>query len=148
MSVPEGTGAGTNTSAAPSLFASLRSFWSVLLAVLYTRLDLVTAELQDEGIRALKLIVAGLLSVLSLFTAFFFATFFIIAFFWDNFESRMWSLGIIFGVYFIVGLILLLVARNMITTRPQFLGQTIAELRRDVEGLNRALAAKKDEAKP
>ena len=58
MSVPEGTGAGTNTSAAPSLFASLRSFWSVLLAVLYTRLDLVTAELQDEGIRALKLIVA------------------------------------------------------------------------------------------
>ena len=39
MSDPEGTGSG----ASPGLFASLRSFWSVLLAILYTRLDLVTA---------------------------------------------------------------------------------------------------------
>jgi len=143
MSVPEGTGSGTT----PGLFASVRSFWSVLLAILYTRLDLVTAELEDEAIRAIKLIVAGLVSLLCLFTAFFWAMFLLLALFWDT-EYRLPVLGIIFGIYFVAGIGLLLVARNMILTRPKFLSQTIAELRRDVEGLRHAAAAKKDEANP
>jgi len=147
MSVPEGTGADRNPTASPSLFASLRSFWSVLLAILYTRLDLVTAELEDEGIRALKLIVAGLISLLSMFMAFFFALFFILALFWDT-EYRLLVIGIIFAIYFIAGVILLLVARSILKNRPKFLSQTIAELRSDVEGLNRAIAAKKDEPEP
>jgi uncharacterized membrane protein YqjE len=143
MSVPEDTGSG----ASPGLFVSLRSFWSVLLAILYTRLDLVTSELEDEGIRLLKLVIAGLISVLCLFMAYFWATFFLLALFWDT-QYRLPVLGIIFGIYFIAGIGLLLVARNMILTRPKFLSQTIAELRRDVEGLRRAAAEKKDEASP
>jgi len=119
----------------------------VLLAILYTRLDLVTAELEDEGIRALKLIVAGLISLLSMFMAFFFALFFILALFWDT-EYRLLVIGIIFAIYFIAGVILLLVARSILKNRPKFLSQTIAELRSDVEGLNRAIAAKKDEPEP
>jgi len=143
MPVPEDTGSG----ASPGLFAALRSFWSVLLAILYTRLDLVTAELEDEAIRALKLIATGLVSLLCLLTAFFWANFFVLALFWDT-EYRLLVLGLIFGVYFIIGVVLLIVARNMVLSRPRFLSQTIAELRRDVEGLNRAIAAKKDEANP
>jgi uncharacterized membrane protein YqjE len=128
MSVPENTGSDTN----PSLFASLRSFWSVLLAVLYTRLDLATVELEDEAVRAIKLLVAGLVSILALAGAVFFGMFFILALFWDN---RLIVLAIIFGFYLIVGLILFFVARNMVLTRPKFLSQTLTELRRDVEGL-------------
>jgi uncharacterized membrane protein YqjE len=143
MSVPEGTGSG----AGPGLFTSLRSFWSVLLAILYTRLDLVTAELEDEGVRALKFIVAGLISLLALITAFFWAMFFILALFWDT-EYRLLVIVIIFAIYFVVGVILFFVARNMILNRPRFLSQTIAELRRDVEGLKTAMATKKDEVKP
>ncbi len=139
MSVPEGIGSG----ASPSLFASLRSFWSVLVAILYTRLDLATAELEDQGIRLLKLIAAGLVSLLSLFSAFFWATFLVLAFFWDT--HRLRALGVIFLVYFILGVVLLIVARNMILSRPKFLSQTLAELRRDVEGLRHAVATKKDE---
>ena len=142
MSVPEGTGSG----ATPGLFSSLRSFWSVLLAILYTRLDLATAELEDEAVRGIKLIVAGLISVLALFAAFFWATFFVLALFWDT--HRLLVLGIIFGIYFVIGIVLFLVARNMVLTRPKFLSQTIAELRRDVEGLSRVIATKKDEVKP
>jgi uncharacterized membrane protein YqjE len=142
MSVPEDTG----SSASPGLFATLRSFWSVLLAILYTRLDLVTAELEDEAIRALKLVAAGLVSLLSLFAAFFWATFLLLAFFWDT--HRLRALGVIFLIYLIIGVVLFLVARKMIQNRPKFLSQTIAELRRDVEGLNRAIATKKDEVEP
>jgi len=143
MPAPEGTGSG----ASPGLYASLRAFWSVLIAILYTRLDLVTAELEDEAIRALKLIVAGIISLLALFTAFFWAMFFIVALSWDT-PYRFWVLGAIFGIYFLIGIVLFFVARNMILTRPKFLSQTLAELRRDVEGLRQAGAAKKEEAKP
>jgi len=142
MSVPEGTG----SDATPGLFASMRSFWSVLLAILYTRLDLVTAELADEGVRLVKFVVSGLISVLCLHTAFFFAMLFILALFWDT--HRLLVLGIIFGIYFVAGIGLLLVARSMILSRPKFLSQTIAELRRDAEGLRHAVATKKDEANP
>jgi uncharacterized membrane protein YqjE len=143
MSAPEGIGSG----ASPGLFASLRSFWSVVVAILYTRLDLATSELEDEAIRALKLIAAGLISLLCLLAAFFWATFFVLALFWDT-AYRLWVLGGIFGIFFIIGVVLLLIARNMILTRPKFLSQTLAELRRDVEGLRQATATKKDEANP
>jgi uncharacterized membrane protein YqjE len=143
MSVPEDTGSG----ASPGLFGSLRSFWSVLIAILYTRLDLVTAELEDEAIRGIKLIAAGLFGLLCLGAAFFFAMFFLLAFFWNT-PYLFWVLGGIFGIYFVAGIVLLLVARNMILSRPKFLSQTLAELRRDVEGLRRAIATKKDEAGP
>jgi uncharacterized membrane protein YqjE len=143
MSVPEGTSSGP----IPSLFASVRSFWSVIIAILYTRLDLVTAELEDEAHRGIKLILFGLISVLCLFMAFFFAMFFVLALFWDT-VYRLWVLGGIFGIYFVAGVGLLFVARDMILKRPRFLSQTLAELRRDVEGLTRAVASKKDEAQP
>lgn len=141
MAVPEGTGSG----ASPGLFVSLRSFWSVLVAILYTRLDLVTSELEDEGIRLVKFLTASLVSLLCLFTAFFWATFFLLALFWDT-SYRLGVLAGIFGVYFVVGAILFLIAYNMVLTRPKFLSQTLAELRRDVEGLRNSI--KKDEAKP
>ena len=143
MPISEGSGSPQE----PGLFTSLRSFWSVLLAILYTRLDLATTELEDEAVRGIQLIAAALISLLAFFTAFFFATFFLIAMFWDT-EYRLWVVGGIFGVYLLIGIVSLLAARNMFLNRPRFLSQTIAELRRDVEGLNRAVAAKKEEARP
>ena len=143
MSGPEGIGLG----ASPGLFDSLRSFWSVLIAILYSRLDLATAELEDEAIRAVKLIAAGLVSLLCLYTAFFFAMFFLLALVWET-DLRLPVLGLIFSLYFVAGIGLLLIARNMILSRPKFLSQTLAELRRDAEGLRRAAATKQDEINP
>jgi uncharacterized membrane protein YqjE len=143
MSVPEATGSG----ASPGLYQSVLSFWSVLIAILYTRLDLVTAELEDEGVRLAKLVVSSLISLLCLHTAFFFAMLFLLALFWDT-QYRLGVLGGIFGIYFVIGISLLLVARNTILSRPKFLSQTLAELRRDAEGLRHAAATKKDEVGP
>jgi len=141
MSVPEGTG----PAAGPSLFVSLRSFWAVLVAILYTRLDLVTTELEDAATQGLKVIVAGLVSLLCLFMAFFFAMFFILALAWDT-PYRFWVIGGIFAIYFVAGAGLFFAARDMVLNRPRFLSQTIAELKRDAEGLSRTMAIKKDEA--
>ena len=144
MAVFEGGGSG----AGPGLFASVRSFWSVVVAILYTRLDLVTAELEDEAIRLVKVVASGFISVLCLHAAFFFAMFFLLALVWDNPEIRLLVIGLIFAVYLIAGVALILVARNLLLNRPKFLSQTLAELRRDVEGLRQATVAKREEVKP
>jgi uncharacterized membrane protein YqjE len=140
MPVPEGIGSGES----PSLFASLRSFWGVLVAILYTRLDLVTAELEDEAVRAVKLLLAGIIAIIGFTFAFFFAMYIIIAAYWDT-EYRLLTIGLILGVYFLIGVIAALAARNMIVTRPKFLSQTIAELRKDAEGLSKVISSKKEE---
>ena len=128
----------------PSLFASLRSFWSVLLAILYTRLDLATAELQEQGIRVVKLLLSGFIAVVAFITAFFFLNFWIIAAFWSG-PYRLVVIGLVFAVYFIGGIIAAGIAGAMLKAWPGFLAHTIKELRRDVEGLS-ALIAKDKEA--
>ena len=141
MPAPEGSGSN------PSLFASVRSFWSVIVAILYTRLDLATAELEDEATRALRLLLTGIIAVLGFAFAFFFAMYFVIAMYWDT-SYRLLTIGLVFGIYFVVGVVAAFIIRNMILTRPRFLSQTLAELKRDVESLKTAVNTHRDEPKP
>jgi uncharacterized membrane protein YqjE len=143
MPVPESSGSGTN----PGLFSSLRSFWSVLVTILHTRLDLVTTELEDEGLRLIKLIGAALIGVLCLHAAFFFAMFFLVVLAWDT-GYILWVLGGVCFVYLLGGFLCFVIARDMLLKRPKFLSQTLAELRQDAEGLRQAVAAKKEETNP
>jgi uncharacterized membrane protein YqjE len=142
MPVPENLDPGSS----PGLFSNLRSFWGVLVAILYTRLDLATAELEESGTHALRLIVLSLAAVLAVVMSVFFLFFFLIVIFWDNREIVV---GIILAVSVLFSAILCLIVRRMVVERPKFLGQTLAELRRDVEGLRPVpAAAKPGEVKP
>jgi uncharacterized membrane protein YqjE len=139
MPAPEGSGPGES----PGLFASIRSFWSVVAAIFYTRLDLLTTELEDEATRAVRMVISGAISLLAFHTAFFFAMLFILAAYWDT-HYRLWVIGGIFGVYLIIAVAAALAVRNMLLNRPKFLSQTITELRRDAETLSRAVATKQE----
>jgi uncharacterized membrane protein YqjE len=139
MAVPEGAGPDTP----PGLFASLRSFWSVLLAIFYTRLDLVTAELEEEATKAIQLIVVSLAALICLAMTVFFLFFFLVVYFWDHAAI---ALAIIFILCTFGTVLLTLVSRKMYQDRPKFLSQTLAELRRDVDGLRQSM--KPEEPKP
>jgi len=139
MSAPESVDPG----ASPGLFGSLRAFWAVLIAILYTRLDLVTLELEEEASRAVQLLAVIVAALLCAGITLFFIMFFLVVTFWDQ---RMMVLGIICSLGIIASVVFALVARQMILTRPKFLSQTLAELKRDVEGLKPP--AKTTEAKP
>jgi uncharacterized membrane protein YqjE len=148
MPAPERSGPGVSPDTGPGLFASVRSFWSVMLAILYTRLDLATAELEDGALRVVKMLAAAFIALISFHAAFFFVMLFILAAAWDNYEARLWVIGGIFAVYLIVGFVCVSIVRNMIASRPRFFSQTVAELRRDVEGLQRSMTSKQEEPKP
>ncbi len=133
--------------AGPSLFGSLRSFWSVLLATIYTRLDLATGRVAGPGASARSSSFSSGSPPRSRCT--------------PRFSSRcssflprsgtpayrLWVIGGIFGVYAISGAVFAFAAYNIITNWPGFLGQTIKELRRDVEGLNQLIAKDKEVTK-
>ncbi len=146
MADPQVGGAAPGANPGPSLFGSVRTFWSVLLAILYTRLDLATAELQEQGIRVVKLLLAGVIAVAAFITAFFFFNFWIIAAVWST-PYRLVAIGVVFAVYFFAGVIAVALAGSMAKSWPGFLAHTIKELRRDVEGLNRLIAKDKEEGK-
>ena len=135
---------GVPPAPAPSLFTSLRVFWRTILATLQTRLDLFTTELGEEAFRLLYLVIAVAIAILFLHTAFFFFMLWILATVWDT-HYRLWVIGGITLLYLLVGLIALLAARNMIFSRPRFLGQTLDELKRDVEGLHTVLKPRGEE---
>jgi len=130
MSVPEGEGSGQNL----SLFSSLRSFWSVLLAILCTRLDLATVELEEVGTHGVRVIVISLAALLSISMTVFFLLCFLLVLAGTH---LLLVLGIVCCVCVLTSIGLVLAARHMIQNRPKFLAQTLAELRRDVEGLRR-----------
>ncbi len=120
----------------PSLFNSLRSFGGVVLATLCTRADLATVELEEQAIFAAQLVVAGLVGVICLSTAFFFLMLLIVAIFW---AEKVLVLSIILAVYLLGGVICLGLARTMLANRPKLLEQTLIELRKDVDGLRRPI---------
>jgi uncharacterized membrane protein YqjE len=126
------------------MLVSVRAFWRVLVATLHTRLDLLTAELEAEAIRAGYLVGAGIAGVMALHGAFFFALFWILAAFWDT-PYRLWVIGGIFLVYLVLGIGLLLYAWSLIANRPRFLSQTLTELKKDMEGLQNPIKPREDQ---
>lgn len=141
MSVPESVKPGASS----GLFSSLRSFWSVMMTIIHTRLELLTLELEEEATRAVRLIVVILAGLFCVGMAVFFLMFLLIVVFW---EHRVLVLGLVFGASALASVILLFVARAMILTRPRFLSHTLTELRRDAESLRPAPSPTIEEIKP
>lgn len=140
MAAPENTGSGSS----PDLFTSLRTFWGVIVAILYTRLDLATLELEEEATRAVHLVVMTMAALMAIVITIFFILFLIVAIFWDN--HRLLVLGLVSGFCAIGSAILVGIVKQMIRTRPKFLSQTLNELRKDVENFRPPV--KVEEPKP
>jgi uncharacterized membrane protein YqjE len=98
-------------------------------------------ELEEEATRAVQLVAVVLGALLCMgMTIFFLLCLLVIL----SGSYLPFVLGGICVVGIAASIILALVAKKMIKSRPKFLSQTLAELRRDVEGLRPVV--KKDEA--
>jgi len=127
----------------PHLFTSIRAFFRALVSTFHSRLDLLTTELEEEAVRAAHLAISGFVAIIFLHGAFFFAMLWLLAAVWDT-QYHLWVIGGIFLVYLLVGLGAVFYGAKLIKGRPRFLGQTLDELKRDVEGF-RAPEKKKED---
>jgi uncharacterized membrane protein YqjE len=124
--------------AAPGLFVSLRSFLGAVLATICTRFELVGVELEEQARFAARLVLSSLAALLCLSTAFFFLMLLIVAIFW---AYKVLVLSIILAVYVLGALVFGLIAKALVVNRPKLMQQTLAELRKDVDGLRKPLGS-------
>jgi uncharacterized membrane protein YqjE len=114
---------------------SLRSIGPALIGLLRTRLELLGIELADEKERAARMAMLGALALLFAGLALLMVNVLVLAWFWDSHRY----LAIIGLVVAYGGMALLCVMRlqTAVASRPPMFEATLAELKADVEALNR-----------
>ena len=114
------------------LLAALRRLGATTVEVLYTRLELVATELEEERNRILRILVliaaAGFFLTLGIIVL----TFFIIVFAWDN---RVVVAGLLTAAYLGIGAVLAVMAREAMRAHARLFAATLAELKKDRDKL-------------
>ena len=117
------------------LGASLSRLGASVLAMLHTRLELATIEFAEERERATEMAVLLLLTVLLALFALLFASFFIIAWFWDS--NRLLAVGAVTAFYVIAALLLYARLRQRLRETHSPFAATLSQIEEDAEVLRR-----------
>jgi uncharacterized membrane protein YqjE len=109
---------------------------ATVIALVHTRLELFTTEIEEEIQRAASILLWGLVALFfgSLTVLFIAVTVLII--FWDT--NRILAAGLITASFLVLTLVFGLLARARLRTKPRFMAASIEELKRDKEALERS----------
>ncbi len=118
---------------ATGLFASARDLLATALAIIHTRLELVTTEIEEELHRVAEILLWMFIVVFFAGLTVLMLAFVIVVVFWDDHRILAASLTAL-GFLGITG-IAVLVVRAKTKARPKLLEATIEEIRRDREAL-------------
>jgi uncharacterized membrane protein YqjE len=125
----------TSTSAPPTgVIDSLRSFLASWVAVVKTRVEIISVEIEEqrEWLANLILMAVGALFCISL--GLILLTLFIVVLFWET-DARQWVLGGFAGLYLLGGLALWMAVRKKMKNKPRIFSTTAAELGKDYSTL-------------
>ena len=115
------------------LFSSLRQMLATLVALLETRLELVSVEVEEQLQRGQSLLLWSIAALFLGSLAILMLAVTVIIAFWDS--HRLLVAGLVTAFFAVAAVVATLVARQLLRTRPRFLESTIAELRRDSAAL-------------
>jgi uncharacterized membrane protein YqjE len=130
---------GTSSADAPAsgLFRSLSKLLATLFAILQTRLELLTTEVQEEIGRATALLIWGSVALLSAGIGIFFVGITIILAFWDT--HRVAAALVVTGVVVGICVVSLIVVSRKVRGGGRLLHATRTELAKDREQLSSRL---------
>lgn len=117
------------------LFGALRGSAASLLALARVRLDLFATELQEEKVRAGLTLIYGAGAVFCLSFGLLFLSIAITVLLWDS--NRLLALGLFAGIFLTCGVFFALTARRHAQPGKRPFAESIAELKRDGEALQR-----------
>ena len=124
---------GTRAQPVTGLFASVRDLLATALAIVHTRLELVTTEIEEELHRVAEILVWMFVVVFFAGLTVLMLAFVIVVAFWD--EHRLLAASLTTLGFLAVTAIGLLVVRAKARARPKLLEATIEEIKRDREAL-------------
>ena len=110
---------------------SLRRFGAALIGAVESRLGLLATELEESGVRALRLLVLGMTTLFFLGLGIVLGTLFLVLLFWDS--HRLAVVGILTGLFASIGLLTGLAFRATAQSGPELFAATLEELSRDRE---------------
>ena len=117
------------------LLASIRHFGATIIALVHTRIELLTTEVEEELQRGVNILLWMMLALLfgGLSILMFAVTLVII--FWD--DHRVLVTALITAVFIITTAVMVYLANAHIKAKPRFMAASIEELKRDRAYLER-----------
>lgn len=122
-----------------SIFDSAGRLGATLVAMVQTRVELASVELQEEAQRMLRYLVLSLMALFLAAMTLALVTFFIILLCWD--EHPLLATGLLAAFYGVGAFLLMAKVKGEIRNKPAMLASTLAELKKDAECVRNARAA-------
>jgi len=111
------------------LLDSLTMFAATLVAIAHTRLELLSADLEEEREHFLSLLALSLTALFCLGVGVVLATILLVLAFWDT--HRLLALGSLAGFFLAVGIAAGMFARHKARTKPRPFAASLSELIKD-----------------
>lgn len=115
------------------LFGSLKRLTGTLLAIVQTRLELLSNEIEEERLRIRQMFLYGCVVLFCFGLAIMLLTVFIVVLFWDTY--RLQVLGGLTALFFAAGLLVGNALRRLAREKPKLFATSIAELSDDLHRL-------------
>lgn len=116
------------------LFESLKTLSGSLIAIVHTRLELLSNDIAEEWAHQTTLLVLGLIALFCLGVGVVLLTILIAVAFWES--HRLAALGGLTGFFLVAGTGLVWLAMHKARTRPRLFEASLAELSRDRQQLS------------
>lgn len=115
------------------MLGPVREIARTLLSYVLTRTRLATAELEEQALRLIEILIWLLAALFFLGIAIVFVALLLVLLFWDS--NRLLAAGLLAALLVSVGAGAALIARRLLRERPPLLAATLAELERDRNSL-------------
>ena len=122
---------------AGGLVASFRRMLATLVAIVHTRVELFTTEIEEEIQRAASILMWALIALFFGSLTVLMVAVTVLVVFWD--DHRILAASLITGTFLLLTLVFALLARKQLRAKGRFMEASLAELKRDKEGLERAI---------
>ncbi|HEY8440089.1 MAG TPA: phage holin family protein [Xanthobacteraceae bacterium] len=119
----------------PGVLDAAKRMLATLIALVHTRLELFTTEIEEEIQRAASILLWGLVALFFGSLTVLFVAVTVLIVFWDT--NRILAAVLITVSFFVITLIFGLLARARLRAKPRFMAASIEELKRDKEALER-----------
>ncbi|MHB1236732.1 MAG: phage holin family protein [Gallionella sp.] len=116
------------------LMESLKRMACTLLAIIQTRLELLSNEIEEERLRIGQMLLYGSVALFFFGLATILLTAFVVAVFWDSY--RLLVLAGFTGIYFVAGLLAWYALRRVANEKSKLFSASMAELANDRDQLD------------
>lgn len=123
-----------NTPNSKGLMESLSAFAATLVAILHTRLELLSTDIEEEREHLLSLVALSLIALFCLMVGIILTTVLFIVALWETY--RLLAIGSLAGFFLMAGLIMWYLVKRKAKSKPRLFLASLIELRKDRQKLD------------